>query len=137
MISRKTYPPLNQINIAIICQNFDEAKDFYMENLGFFVTIDSIHQCDSGNSRRLTMAHNSNKKFSIEFIHPSSFEQANRIGAKGGTINLFTLPTKNIEFIKERLEKTAFFVNYIEVPYASFLNLEDPMGNNICLYEPC
>lgn len=82
------------------------------------------------------MAHNSNKKFSIEFIHPSSLEQANRIGAKGGTINLFTLPTKNIEFIKERLEKTAFFVNYIEVPYASFLNLEDPMGNNICLYEP-
>lgn len=39
--------------------------------------------------------------------------------------------------LKERLEKTIFFIDYVEAPYASFLNLEDPMGNNICLYEPC
>lgn len=63
--------------------------------------------------------------------------QAHRVGCKGGTINLFTLPTKKIDSIKERLEKTAFFVNYVEAPYASFLNVEDPMGNNIFLYEPC
>ena len=83
------------------------------------------------------MAHEYNKNFSIEFMHPSGIEQSNRVGAKGGTINLFTLPTKNIDKLKERLEKTAFFIDYVEAPYASFLNLEDPMGNNICLYEPC
>ncbi|WP_312434920.1 VOC family protein [Janthinobacterium sp.] len=126
---------LNSINIDILCQNFDEAKDFYIENLGFFITMDIINQYDSGTSRRLIMTHKSNTKFSIEFMSPSSLEQAKRIGTKGGTINLFTLPTKNIESIKERLEKTAFFINYTEVPYASFLTLEDPMGNNICLYE--
>ena len=63
--------------------------------------------------------------------------QAHRVGCKGGTINLFTSPTKKIDSIKERLEKTAFFVNYVEAPYASFLNVEDPMGNNICPYQPC
>ena len=77
------------------------------------------------------------KKFSIEFMPPSNIEQAHSVGSKGGTINLFTLPTKNIDTLKERLEKTAFFVSYVEAPYASFLNVEDPMGNNICLYEPC
>ena len=128
---------LNTINIGILCLNFDEAKEFYIDNLGFLTTLDSTIQCDSGTSRRLTMAHESNKEFSIEFMHPSNIEQAHRVGSKGGTINLFTLPTKNIDTLKEQLEKTAFFVNYVEAPYASFLNVEDPMGNNICLYEPC
>ena len=128
---------LNTINIGILCLNFDEAKAFYIDNLGFFITMDSIIQCDSGTSRRLTMAHESNKKFSIEFMPPSNIEQTQRVGSKGGTINLFTLPTKNIDTLKERLKKTAFFVNYVETPYASFLNVEDPMGNNICLYELC
>ena len=128
---------LNTINIGILCLNFDEAKEFYIDNLGFLTTLDSTIQCDSGTSRRLTMAHESNKKFSIEFMPPSNIEQAHRVGSKGGTINLFTLPTKNIDTLKERLEETAFFVNYVETPYASFLNVEDPMGNNICLYEPC
>ena len=136
MKSRKNYM-LNTINIGILCLNFDEAKKFYIDNLGFFITMDSIIQCDSGTSRRLTMAHESNKKFSIELMPPSNIEQAHRVGSKGGTINLFTLPTKNIDTLKERLEKTAFFVSYVEAPYASFLNVEDPMGNNICLYEPC
>ena len=136
MKSRKNHM-LNTINIGILCLNFDEAKEFYIDNLGFFITMDSIIQCDSGTSRRLTMAHESNKKFSIEFMPPSNIEQAHRVGSKGGTINLFTLPTKNIDTFKERLEKTAFFVNYVETPYASFLNVEDPMGNNICLYELC
>lgn len=128
---------LNTINIGILCLNFDEAKEFYIDNLGFLTTLDSTIQCDSGTSRRLTMAHESNKEFSIEFMHPSNIEQAHRVGSKGGTINLFTLPTKNIDTLKERLEKTAFFVSYVEAPYASFLNVEDPTGNNICLYEPC
>jgi|UPI00080593AA hypothetical protein len=123
--------------MGILCLNFDEAKEFYIDNLGFLTTMDSTIQCDSGTSRRLTMAHESNKNFSIEFMHPSNIEKAHRVGSKGGTINLFTLPTKNIETLKERLEKTAFFVNYVEAPYASFLNVEDPMGNNICLYELC
>ena len=136
VISRKNHI-LDTINIGILCLNFDEAKKFYIDNLGFFITMDSIIQCDSGTSRRLTMAHESNKKFSIEFMPPSNIEQAHRVGSKGGTINLFTLPTKNIDTLKERLEKTAFFVSYVETPYASFLNVEDPMGNNICLYEPC
>ena len=86
------------------------------------------------------MAHESNKKFSIEFMPPSNIEQAHRVGSKGSkgsTINLLTLPTKNIDTLKERLEKTVFFVSYVETPYANFLNVEDPMGNNICLYEPC
>ncbi|WP_426078787.1 VOC family protein [Janthinobacterium sp. PSPC3-1] len=133
----KKFHTSDSINMGILCLNFDEAKKFYIDHLGFFVTMDSIIQFDSGTSRRLTMAHEYNKKFSIEFMHPSSIEQATRVGAKGGTINLFTLPTKNIGTLKERLEKTAFFIDYLEVPYASFLNLEDPMGNNICLYEPC
>lgn len=137
MKSTEKFHILDSINMEILCLNFDEAKKFYIDNLGFFVTMDSIIQLDSGTSRRLTMAHEYNKNFSIEFMHPSSIEQANRIGAKGGTINLFTLPTRNIDALKERLEKTAFFIDYIEAPYASFLNLEDPMGNNICLYEPC
>lgn len=137
MESRKETPILDSINIGIYCLNFDEAKNFYIENLGFYITMDSTIQCDSGTSRRLTMAHKSNKNFSIEFIHPSSIEQAHHVGSKGGTINLFTLPTKNIDILKERLGKTAFFVNYVEAPYASFLSVEDPMGNNICLYEPC
>ena len=128
---------LNTINIGILCLNFDEAKEFYTDNLGFVITMDSIIQCDSGTSRRLTMAHESNKNFSIEFMHPSNIEQAHRVGSKGGTLNLFTLPTKNIDTLKERLEKTAFFIDYVEAPYASFLNLEDPRGNNICIYEPC
>ena len=136
MKSRKNYM-LNTINIGILCLNFYEAKEFYIDNLGFLTTLDSTIQCDSGTCRRLTMAHESNKKFSIEFMHPSNIEQAHRVGSKGGTINLFTLPTKNIDTLKERLEETAFFVNYVEAPYASFLNVEDPMGNNICLYEPC
>ena len=136
MKSRKNHI-LDTINIGILCLNFDEAKKFYIDNLGFFITMDSIIQCDSGTSRRLTMAHESNKKFSIEFMPPSTIEQAHRVGSKGGTINLLTLPTKNIDTLKERLEKTAFFVSYVETPYASFLNVEDPMGNNICLYEPC
>ncbi|QYG09409.1 hypothetical protein [Janthinobacterium sp. PAMC25594] len=80
---------LNTINIGILCLNFDEAKEFYIDNLGFFITMDSIIQCDSGTSRRLTMAHESKKKFSIEFMHPSNIEQAHRVGSKGATINLF------------------------------------------------
>ena len=32
--------------------------------------MDSIIQFDSGKSRRLTMAQEYNKKFSIEFMHP-------------------------------------------------------------------
>lgn len=128
---------INTINMGILCLNFYEAKEFYIENLGFLTTMDSTIQGDSGTSRRLTMAHESNKNFSIEFMHPSNIEEAHRVGSKGGTINLFTLPTKNIETLKERLEKTAFFVNYVEAPYAGFLNIEDPMGNNVCLYEPC
>ena len=137
MENNKNNHILGSINIQILCLNFDEVKQFYIDHLGFFVTMDSIIQFDSGTSRRLTMAHEYNKKFSIEFMHPSSIEQATRVGSKGGTINLFTLPTKNIDKLKERLEKTAFFIDYVEAPYASFLNLEDPMGNNICLYEPC
>ena len=127
----------DSINMGILCLDFDEAKKFYIDHLGFFVTMDSIIQFDTRTSRRLTMAHEYNKNFSIEFMHPSGIEQSNRVGAKGGTINLFTLPTKSIDKLKERLEKTAFFIDYVEAPYASFLNLEDPMGNNICLYEPC
>ncbi len=87
MKSRKNHM-LNTINIGILCLNFDEAKEFYIDNLGFFITMDSIIQCDSGTSRRLTMAHESNKKFSIEFMPPSNIEQAHRVGSKGGTINL-------------------------------------------------
>lgn len=52
---------LNTINIGILCLNFDEAKEFYIDNLGFVITMDSIIQCDSGISRRLTMAHESKK----------------------------------------------------------------------------
>ena len=107
---------LNTINIGILCLNFDEAKKFYIDNLGFFITMDTIIQCDSGTSRRLTMAHESNKKFSIEFMPPSNIEQAHRVGSKGGTINLLTLPTKNIDTLKKRLEKTAFFISYVETP---------------------
>lgn len=92
---------LDTINIGILCLNFDEAKEFYIDNLGFFITMDSIIQCDSGTSRRLTMTDESTKKFSIEFMHPSKIEQTHRVGSKGGTINLFTLPTKNIDTLKK------------------------------------
>jgi len=108
MKSRKNHI-LNTINIGLLCLNFDEAKEFYIDNLGFFITMDSIIQWDSGTSRRLTMAHESNKKFSIEFMHPSNIEQAHRVGSKGGTINLFTLRTKNIDTLKKRLEKKLLF----------------------------
>ena len=99
---------LNTINIGILCLNFDEAKEFYIDNLGFLTTLDSTIQCDSGTCRRLTMAHESNKKFSIEFMHPSNIEQAHRVGSKGGTINLFTLPTKNIDTLRSDWKKLLF-----------------------------
>ena len=70
--------------------------------------MDGIINCDSDTRRHLTMAHESNKKFSIEFMHPSNIEQAHRVGCKGGTINLFTSPTKKIDSLKERLEKLLF-----------------------------
>jgi len=108
MKSTEKLPILDSINMGILCLNFGEAKKFYNDNLEFFVTMDSIIQFDSGVIRRLTMTHSCNKKFSIEFIHPSSIEQACRVGAKGGTINLFTLPTINIDILKERLEKLLF-----------------------------
>ncbi|WP_065308140.1 hypothetical protein [Janthinobacterium psychrotolerans] len=104
----KKFHILNSINMGIFFLNFDEAKKFYIDHLGFFVTMDSIIQLDSGTSRRLTMAHEYNKNFSIEFMHPSSIEQVNRVGAKGGTINLFTLPTRNIDDSRNGWKKLLF-----------------------------
>ena len=99
---------LNTINIGILCLNFYEAKEFYIDNLGFLTTLDSIIQCDSGNSRRLTMAHESNKKFSIEFMHPSNIEQAHRVGSKGGTINLSLYERKILTRSRSDWEKLLF-----------------------------
>lgn len=123
------------IYIGILCLDFDEAKKFYIENLGFKSKFNEKTEIQSEESRRTILLHALALNLEIEFIAPTCLEEANRIGESGGTINLLTLPTHNIDSLKNKLENTLFFINYIETPYASFLTVEDPMGNNICLYE--
>lgn len=122
------------IYIGLLCLDFEEAKNFYITNLGFEIKY-SHYQSPSKEIPRAILVHTIAKNLELEFMTPKTPQEVNRIDITGGSINLFTLPTHNIDSLKEKLENTKFFVSYIEAPYASFLTLEDPMGNKICLYE--
>jgi hypothetical protein len=59
--------------------------------------------------------------------------ERNRVGKSGGTINLFTLPSVHFDEVYELLKTTPSFIDVAEAPYGRFMNLRDPMGNQICL----
>lgn len=125
----------NNIYIGIFCLNFEEAKKFYTDNLGFKDKYKESIESETGKNIRYILLHGLVKNLEVEFMTPKNIEEASKIGVSGGTINLFTIPTKNIDEIKNNLKNTKFFIDYIDTPYASFLTLEDPMGNKICIYE--
>lgn len=122
------------VYIGLLCLDFEKAKDFYITNLGFEIKY-SDYESPPAEIPRAILLHTIAKNLELEFMTPKTPQEINRIGITGGSINLFTLPTNNIDSLKEKLENTEFFVSYTEAPYASFLTLKDPMGNNICLYE--
>ena len=122
------------IYIGLFCLDFEEAKKFYITNLGFKIKYDLDELTIQENSRAI-LVHTIVKNLEVEFMTPQNNEETSRVGMSGGSMNLFTIPTKNIDLIKEKLENTKFFLNYSEPPNASFRKLKDPMGNIIYLYE--
>lgn len=123
------------INIGILCENFDEAIFFYVNFLEFDIKLNKKISVGSATIIRVILTHKTITQLEVEFIFPASKEDKNRLGIQGGTVNLFNLPTKKMDEIKNKLATTDSFLNYQETPYANFLELKDPMGNHIGLYE--
>lgn len=123
------------IYIGLFCLNHEEAKNFYIRNLEFKDKCDEKIYSKKEKNIRTILIHALVKNLEVEFMTPKNIEETNRIGASGGSINLFTIPTQNIDEIKNNLKNTKFFIDYVDTPYASFLTLKDPMGNKICIYE--
>ena len=123
------------LTIGILCDDFEKSKNFYVQYLDFEVKLDEVLQFDDISIRRLILKHRFLKYFDIEFHKPSNSIEIDRIGKLGGTINLFTIETKNLDMVMESLKDSNSVINFNETPYANFLTLVDPMGNQICLYQ--
>lgn len=120
------------IYITIISSDPEEGKNFYLKNLSFEEKFTAQENSDL---RRNILTHKIAKNLEIEFSYPQNEIEKNNIGVSGGSRYLFTIPCKNIDEIKERLYGSKYFIHYTEAPYASFLTVQDPMGNKICIYE--
>lgn len=124
------------LTIGILCNDFEEAKSFYVGHLDFDVKLDEVLQYGEISMKRLILSHRFLKCLEIEFHKPSNSIELDRVGKMGGAINLFTMPTKNLEKVIKSLKDSGAIVSFNETPYADFLTVVDPMGNQICLYQP-
>jgi len=120
------------IFITIISLNPAQTKKFYMENFNF---EEKFKDNESIDFKRNVLIHKIAKNLEVEFSYPQNEIKKNNIGSPGGSRYLFTIPSDNIDAIKEQLIGSKYFINYVEVPYASFLTIQDPMGNKVCIYE--
>ncbi|KAB8042313.1 VOC family protein [Janthinobacterium aquaticum] len=120
------------IYITIISLNPDQAKEFYIKNFNF---EEKFKYNKNFATNRNVLIHKIAKNLEVEFSYPQNEIEKNNIGSPGGSRYLFTIPTDNIDAIKEQLSGSKYFINYVEAPYASFLTIQDPMGNKVCIYE--
>lgn len=126
---------MQKFSINILCSDFDCAKKFYVDYVGFEVNIDEVMSYGAERMRRLVLDHKIVKDLEIEFSFPSNEEEKLRIGKQGGTLKLFSIQSDNVDEIIDIIKNSNFFVNATETPYAKFLNILDPMGNIICMYQ--
>lgn len=118
--------------ITIISLDPAKTKEFYIENFNFEEKFKGNENVDV---KRNVLIHKIVKNLEIEFSYPQNEIEKNNIGSPGGSRYLFTIPSDNIDSIKEQLSGSKYFINYVEAPYASFLTIQDPMGNKVCIYE--
>lgn len=126
---------MNTITLLVLCHDFDLAKNFYLDYLGFDVQMDGRVGSEAAGFRRVVFRHRLVTGLEVEFALAHGEEEKARVGKLGGTRCLFSIPSKNLPQILDEIKNTPLYLDYNEVPYANFLHLKDPMGNLITLYD--
>ncbi len=123
------------IQITILVDDLDEAKDFYIEKLGFSVVNDMIF---SSEWRYLTVAPQKDNATVFELLKAETPEQKKQIGHQAGGQVLVMFESNNIEDDFSRMRAKGVVFNGIpaKVPGGKGVGFKDLYGNQFDLYQP-
>lgn len=123
------------IQITILVDDLDGAKDFYIEKLGFSVVNDMIF---SSEWRYLTVAPQRDNATVFELLKAETPEQKKQIGHQAGGQVLVMFESDNIEDDFSRMRAKGVVFNGIPaiVPGGKGVGFKDLYGNQFDLYQP-
>jgi catechol 2,3-dioxygenase-like lactoylglutathione lyase family enzyme len=121
-------------HLSILVNNIEDARNFYIEKLGFILETDQILP---GGYRWLSLLPDMHSTVGIVFVLASNQMEIKAVGNQAGRRVLFTLKTedctRDYEYMKK---KGVFFESDVrEMPYGKDVVLNDLWGNRIDLVE--
>lgn len=123
------------IQITIFVKDQEEAKEFYIEKLGFTIR-DEIDFSEEFSY--LTVAPNKSNETVIELVKASNPEENALIGKQAGQQIIVMFESDNIvKDYKDMLERGVIFNSEpVEVPGGKGVGFEDLYGNKYDLFQP-
>ncbi len=121
--------------IGIICREYDEARDWYINVLGFELAEDT----DMGDGRRwVTVTPPGTKNVRIVFTKAATPEQIQGVGKQGFGKVIFFLNTDDFAGDYKRLvaRGVKFFGGVRDAPYGKVTIFEDLYGNRWDMIQP-
>ena len=123
------------VTLALFCDDFDVAKNFYVTYLNFKTETDKIIKIENIGFRRVILIHKFVDQLKIEFFINNEKSHKKNVEEKNSTINLFNISCDNIDELFKKLSIIYPGLQIIETPFANFLTITDPMGNKIGLHQ--
>ena len=127
--------PVNLLNVSLIIRDYDEARDFYRDKLGFQM----IEDTDLGGGKRwLRVAPNPEAGPCLLLARAVNDEQAALIGHQGGGRVWLFFETDDIDrdYAAWALAGVRFHEPIRQEPYGKVAVFEDLYGNRFDLIEP-
>lgn len=121
---------IDSVSLTLIVDNVEQAVDFYVKRLGLFTKPESV-------SDSVSLELIGDCCFSLSLCDVSSNpELRNLVGSQSGNATFLTLPIDDTEEMENQLRMNSVEVNdRYELPYAEWLFVSDPFGNQIALCQ--
>ncbi|MDR7131495.1 catechol 2,3-dioxygenase-like lactoylglutathione lyase family enzyme [Algoriphagus sp. 4150] len=123
------------IQITILVNDVDEAKNYYVDKLGFSVVNDMVFSSDW---RYLTVAPQKDNATVFELLKAETPEQKKQVGHQAGGQVLVMFESDNIidDYNRMKAKGVVFNGEPSEVPEGKGVGFKDLYGNQFDLYQP-
>ncbi|WP_078394358.1 VOC family protein [Shouchella patagoniensis] len=123
------------VQTTVYVNNLEEAKDFYVNTLGFVVRAEEQFGSDW---EYLAISPDRRNETVIELAKASTSEQEKLIGKQGGGLNMMMFETDDIKADYNRLKAQGviFYGEPQTVPGGMGVGFKDLYGNELDLFEP-
>ncbi|WP_192348752.1 VOC family protein [Algoriphagus sp. Y33] len=123
------------IKITILVNDLEEAKNFYVNKLGFSAVSDMVF---SAEWRYLTVAPKKDNATVFEVLKAETPEQKKQVGKQAGGQVLVMFESDNIidDFNRMKAKGIVFNGEPAEVPEGKGVGFKDLYGNQFDIYQP-